>query len=177
MLGYSHAKQRLVDWGYAGDEVEGMAVGQVLAIYSARAYQVHADAAAKDCYLPWSEVSKGDPAWRRLSQAGPFSDDPDRELIPIANTLTPAVRTCRNAVARTEREIALLRAIEAVRMHAAEAGALPASLAEVKCVLVPDNPSTGEPFEYQLDGGVATFHLPMSDGHRVERRYEIRLAE
>ncbi|TWT76064.1 hypothetical protein Pla123a_28510 [Posidoniimonas polymericola] len=177
VLGYSHAKERLVDWGYGRDEVEGMAVGRVLAIYSARVYRVHADAAAKDIYLPWSEVRKGDPAWERLRQSGPFSDDPDRELIPIAHMLTPAVRTCCNAVARTERETALLRAVEAVRMHAAEAGELPAELADVTCVPVPNNPSTGEPFEYTLEAGVATFNLPWSDGHRVNRRYEIRLAD
>ena len=139
---------------------------------------MYADEIETEYYLPWPKIqSRGPTAWRRLGEAGPLSDNPDRELIPIADSLIPGVRACRNAEARLQRDVALLRAIEAVRMHAAETGALPASLADVTCVPVPKNPSTDLPFEYSLAEGVATLTLPMSDGHHLERRFEIQLAE
>ena len=79
---------------------------------------------------------------------------------------------------RVRREMALLRTIEAVRMHAAREGSLPAKLSEVKCVPTPLNPATDKPFDYSLDDGLATIVLPKSDDVMpIERRYEIRLAE
>ena len=178
VLGYSHAKQRLVDWGYSTDEVGQMAVGQVLAIYSARVYQLRADEIEKHCYTPFDVGrSVAREAEQKLGKAGPFSGDPDREILPIADWLMPAILVGRNAEMRTRREVATLRTIEAVRMHAAETGALPASLEKIACVHVPANPATGAAFDYQLVDGTAVLTLPESDGIQGDaRRYEIRLA-
>src|SRR5207253_1633429 len=62
-----------------------------------------------------------------------------------------------HAQTRIEQRIALLRHVEAIRLHAAaNDGKLPATLTEIK-VPLPDDPFTGKPFRYRLDG--ATAHL------------------
>jgi hypothetical protein len=71
-----------------------------------------------------------------------------------------------------------MRVIEALRMYASgHDGRLPASLSDVKEVVVPLNPATGEPFEYRLDGQMAVLELPASDGVRIGCRYEITIAQ
>jgi hypothetical protein len=69
--------------------------------------------------------------------------------------LLPPVLPLRREQARLEQRIALLRVIEAIRMHAAEHhGQLPATLADI-AVPLPDDPFTGKPFGYELDGATA----------------------
>jgi hypothetical protein len=71
-----------------------------------------------------------------------------------------------------------LQTVEAIRMHAAQTGALPASLDEIEIVPVPDNPVTEKPYEYRLEGDTAVLELPFSDGMRSAAwRFEIKLAE
>ncbi len=61
----------------------------------------------------------------------------------------PAMRKCYHAVARLDRQMAGLTAVEAVRLHAAAAkGTPPAALADITAVPVPPDPYTGRPFEY-----------------------------
>ena len=56
-----------------------------------------------------------------------------------------------------ERSLAALRVIEALRMHAAaHDGKLPDKLDDLTEVPVPDDPGTGRPFEYGLQGDTAT---------------------
>ena len=61
----------------------------------------------------------------------------------------------RRASARAEQRVAALRVIEGLRLHAAEHGALPASLDAVKLPLPPD-PVSGKPFTYAVKDGAAT---------------------
>jgi len=61
------------------------------------------------------------------------------------------------APARCDRDIALLRLTEALRMYAAgHKGKLPQSLDEIKEVPIPTNPVTGKPFPYEVHGDRAT---------------------
>jgi hypothetical protein len=79
---------------------------------------------------------------------------------------------------RLDREVASLRVIEALRMYAASHdGRLPARLEDIDQIPVPDNPATGKPFAYRLEGATAILELPPSD--RVNSgncRYEIEIA-
>jgi hypothetical protein len=97
--------------------------------------------------------------------------------IPIASILIPSVKAVLRAEVRLMRDLAALAAVEAVRMHAAETGKLPSSLAEVTVVPVPMNPATGQPFPYQLDAatGTATLEAPHVEAPQEARRYVIRL--
>ncbi len=176
--GFTHAKQQLLAWGFDQAKVEAMAVGQVLAVYTARVYQHYADLQERTWYVSWPEAQRMLAEAEKVRTSEAVWNNPQRELFPIASELLPAMRATRIAHEKSRRQIAALRVIEALRMHAAEHdGQLPATLAEVSCVPVPDNPATGEPFVYQLDGATAVLELPASDGLTISARYEIRVAE
>jgi hypothetical protein len=67
----------------------------------------------------------------------------------------PFLSSVRNAQARVDQRIALLRHIEALRLHAAQHnGKLPAKLADVT-VPLPVDPFTGKPFRYEVVGNTA----------------------
>ena len=178
LIGYSHAKERLVAQGMDRAMVEKMAVGQVIAIYTNRIYRRFSDAFEKLWYVPYKDMKQlSNDLENRLNDARVFGNGDDREILPIVSTLLPAVNAARGAQVRLEREVAALRIIEALRMHAAShGGALPGSLADITAVPIPDNPATGKPFEYQLQGTTGVLELPESDGlYGGNRRYEIQI--
>lgn len=78
------------------------------------------------------------------------------------------------ASARVDRKVAELRAIEALRLHAADHdGQLPATLDEVKAVPVPADPITGRAFEYRRDGAAAILGGPNPLKSRRPSSYRI----
>jgi hypothetical protein len=103
-----------------------------------------------------------------------------REVIPVASLLLPALSQARKASVRSDRRVAMLRVIEALRLHAAEnGGKLPSSLDEIKEVPLPLDPVTGKPFGYKLADGKATLDAPPPSGEKWETlgaRYEIKIA-
>lgn len=177
--GYSHAKDWLINRGMARERVERMAVGQVMAIYSERIYQRFADDFEKCWYVPFADMPKiKQRISRRFVDSQPFGTGENREVLPIASQLMPALQAARGAQVRLERDVAALRVIEALRMYAADhSRQLPKSLDEITAVPVPLNPATGKPFVYRLDGKTAVLELPSSDGIPGGRRYEIQIAE
>jgi len=179
IAGYTHAKQRLVAWGFDEAEVEAMAVGQVLSIYSARTYAIASDELEKATYIEYTASEQlNRHANDQLRAMQLWGENPDREIIPIASMLLPAVQAAKKASFRHQRDIDSLRVIEALRMHAAQNdGRWPASLAEITCVPVPKNIATDEPFEYELIGDTAVLTLPMSDGFHIGKRFELTTAK
>ena len=174
IMSYSPAKERLVASGMDAEQVENMPVGQVLLIDAKREYQRIADAVEVVSYVPFPEAiqkSKEVENFLKLEEATAFSSFGRF----IAIMILPAVQQVTNAQVRTQRDIDVLRVIEALRMHAADAGAFPKSLDEITAVLVPKNPATGKPFEYRLDGETAILELPRSDGITYSKRYMITL--
>src|SRR5262249_44728583 len=64
------------------------------------------------------------------------------------------------AAARVDRRLAALRCVEAIRLYAAKHdGKLPATLADIKDLPVPNDPLTGKSLEYAIDGNKATLML------------------
>jgi hypothetical protein len=73
----------------------------------------------------------------------------------FADLLVPITQGARRAQGRVDQRIALLRHIEALRLHAAEQnGVLPAKLSDI-AVPLPVDPFTGKPFRYELVGDTA----------------------
>lgn len=73
----------------------------------------------------------------------------------------------------TDRRLAALTAVEAIRSYAAaNGGELPAQLSDITDTPVPLNPATGQPFEYRVDNGVATLSDSRSEGRLT---YTIRI--
>jgi hypothetical protein len=79
----------------------------------------------------------------------------DRAAKGLFASLLPDVVKLRQAQARLEQRVALLRHVEALRMYAAgHEGKLPADLADCSMPL-PDDPFTGKPFRCEMEGKIA----------------------
>jgi hypothetical protein len=154
------AKRALIAAGRPRDKVEAMPHIQVAVLHAVLEYD-----AALDNLLVWEKR----PYWELT--------DPDRNVnrrylkdrwkyydssaIPLAPGILPAVQKVMLARVRTERRLALLRTVEALRYYAAEHdGKLPPSLAAVTAVPLPRDPFTGKSFEYELRGDVAQLRGP-----------------
>ncbi|HEY7089455.1 MAG TPA: hypothetical protein VH518_15260 [Tepidisphaeraceae bacterium] len=118
-------------------------------------YEVASDEVAKLRGLPYPmmltktrEVSLDLDRLRREQPSNPFI-----ELVaPLHNAVL--------SVARADRQIAALTAVEAVRSYAAaNGGKLPDRLDDVTDTPVPVNPLTGKPFDYKVDNDIATATL------------------
>ncbi|MFO0846344.1 MAG: hypothetical protein U0797_28870, partial [Gemmataceae bacterium] len=141
--------------GRPAAQVAKMPPAEVLLRYFSLYYHEYRDEVYKGTYLPYLQARpvflEADKRLKELT--GPDATEAAR--LPAA--LLPAIAKVQLAQARLERKLAALRVIEALRMHAAATGGtLPNRLADVKVVPVPNDPGTGQPFEYRLDGGIAT---------------------
>jgi hypothetical protein len=169
---YTSAKQRLVEAGFGRDRVEQMPVGQVIAIDTAREFRRIADEFEKWWYVPFRESrnreSKVEDELRGVKLDGGYGK-------VLAALLLPAVSAARAAQERNGWQIDGLRTIEAVRMHAAEMGELPARLEDIEVVPLPINRATGKLYHYERVGDMAVVELPFSDGFSMAWRFEILL--
>jgi hypothetical protein len=152
MRAYPDAKKELITGGMPPDRVEQMPVAQVVAIQAARAYRYTYEEVFKWSLVPFPEgYPRARASLDRLREEGymgqPFSN---KEVLPIASLLLPAIDSVMIASARAERRQAALETIEAVRMHAAaNRGELPSTL-ENLIVPAAKNPFTGQNFDYHV---------------------------
>ncbi len=155
------ARGRLIESGLVENKVQQFPPPQVVLLDGKLTYEVLRDEAMKALTLPY---------W----QAEPFLQvNRDQEDSPFA-WLVPALTKVRQAQARLEQRFALLRCVEALRIHAAEnGGKLPARLAEIKLPL-PVDPVAGKAFAYKLEGGTATLRGTPPRGLERNPAYNIR---
>ena len=148
--GYPNAKKRLLQRGFKPDEVESMPVAKVVMVDSLHQYNCNRDsqfAAVQQALLDPSRVA------RLASQADLAEHE---ECLSIARAMgIGSYSSVINAVLRSRRSIATLQVIEAIRMYAATTGKLPARLNDITTVIVPNDPSTNQPFNYELNNDVA----------------------
>jgi hypothetical protein len=175
LAAYTPAKQRLHDQGFNAAQVEQMPVGQVIAIDAAREFRRIADEFEKWWYLnarvATQRIERIEDRLGENKLEGGFGR-------VVAAILLPAVNAARLAQERHQWQTDALRVVEAIRMHAAETGRLPAKLDEIDVVPVPINRATGQSYQYKLDGETAVLDLPFSDGYpSVAWRFEIQLAD
>lgn len=178
-LHYKDAKAELIAAGRPAEQVEKMPPAQVVALRSVGVYRSLSDDQAKCFSLPYpqarAELAKVRERARKIVAAN------ETDVLVRLFTLTlPATEKVYEAFARTERRFAGLRAVEAVRMHAAaNNGQLPKSLADVTLVPVPDDPNTGKPFEFAAAGNAFTLIAPPPDREPATTgnsfRYEVSL--
>jgi len=169
--GYPMARQALIDQGRSAEEVDRMPVPQVITIYTVRTYEELRDDLFKWMHVPYWQMSQGrDAINMKLYRAGRT-----REILPIASLVLPAVTAATGAQVRCDREIRMLRIVEAIRMH----GRLPEKLADISEVPIPLDPGTGKPFGYGLRGDTAILEavVPAKDLKWFGRRYEIKFAQ
>lgn len=139
-----------------------MPVRQAVLLNWWQEYQQVADEAFKWHLLPYHEAKESMPD-------SPAASDTSR-MNPLL-LMIPAVQRAAEVQVQMRQDLALLRAIEAIRMHAAEHGEVPAMLADVSPVPVPRDPATNEPFAYERAGGTFTIRAAPIASHRQPGRH------
>ena len=165
------AKRALVAAGRPREQVEKMPHVQVALLHSFAEYERMYEEVLKWQTFPYAEAAPHLRAALQRQEAE-LKNTEDRPVFDLATTLMPALQKVFAARTRLDRKFAALRCVEAVRLYAAaHGGRLPRTLADVKEVPVPDDPMTGKPFEYRLEGDKATLHGPPPDDLKQNAAY------
>jgi hypothetical protein len=139
------AQKRLVQSGLPEARVKAFVPYQVVLLDEVRECQIRFDEIAKILVLS---------AWRFEALAEAFGSL-KKEPAYLSDALLRYLFIGRRTQGRTEQRIALLRHVEALRMYAAEHGGFfPAKLSDIS-VPLPDDPFTGKPFGYEVNGKTA----------------------
>jgi hypothetical protein len=139
------ARRRLVEYGLAEERVHKFPPDQVLLLDAKWEFEARRDEVMKLTNLP---------TWQYEALVARIKPAKEEALF---DSLLPALLKVRRAQARLDQRVALLRHVEALRMYAAEHdGKLPEKLSDI-AVPLPDDPFTGKPFRYEVDG--TTAHL------------------
>jgi hypothetical protein len=166
-------RKKLVDEGFPADKVEKLPAVQVFLVYEAHTFDRLYDESLKWQRLPVYEgivpiqlAEKEVRKYRkthfifRLGSARSLWMPelfPIESQFPLASNLLPVTWKCRLFQERLDRKVAILRTIEAIRLHAlANDGKPPAKLEDIKVVPLPIDPFTGRPFEYHAEANKAT---------------------
>ncbi|MBI9017581.1 MAG: hypothetical protein JEZ07_10015 [Phycisphaerae bacterium] len=141
---YAAAKAFLKSQGYSDDKLEQMPAVQAVMIYYFKDYKILSDDLYKWFAIPFPQ------AWPHLKETDKLISQRSKTDFknPLVMVLPAIARVYENEIRLASRRCAV-EAIEAIRMYAAENNKLPDSLADIKIVPVPKDPSTGKPFEYK----------------------------
>jgi hypothetical protein len=160
------ARKRLVESGLAEEKVKQFPARQVILLDEKLDYEIQRDEGLKLMALPYWEAEK----FRAAAPKGGRRQSLFASSTPNFLGAIPL----RQAQARLDQRLALLRCIEALRIHAAENdGKLPAKLSDVNLPL-PVDPITGKPFPYQLDSDTATLRGTPPAGLENQAGYDVR---
>jgi hypothetical protein len=175
MLHYADAKQFLARKGFSQQRIEAMPAAQAVLVYQKQEYQELLDSMFKWFALPYHQAQ---PHLDKSEQM--FDDDHRNKGIKtnLFRTFLPALSRIAFLQARMDRNIALLRTIEAIRMFAADhSGRLPGSLAEITSVPIPTDPVTGKDFLYdRVDTRNALLEAPVAPAESRKRPvYELTI--
>jgi hypothetical protein len=153
---YPEAKRFLLSQGRKKEDVESMSVLQAFLLLEMHNYDRVYDDMIKWINMPYPVARKGMAAAETTLKQAKAGGSVGTLM---ATLLLPAGFKVQEAMARTDRSIAALRVLEALRMHAASHdGKLPATLNDIKEVPIPLDPMTGNPFLYRLDKNGATLY-------------------
>ncbi|MDY3559983.1 hypothetical protein R5W23_001182 [Gemmata sp. JC673] len=177
-MNYPGARKQLLTLGWDAAAIKEMPAAQVVALRAVAAYRSYNDDLAK-CFslnVPdaRTEITK---VRERSEKLRKESGDP---IVSVFAMNVPAIEKTFEAHTRLNRRVALMRAVEAVRLHAAAGdGKPPKSLADIKLVPVPEDPDTLKPFVYELKGNTFTLTGAAPAGAHPsvinQLRYEITL--
>jgi hypothetical protein len=175
MMHYSDAKEFLARNGYSQERIEAMPAAQAVLIYQKQEYLEMLDSFFKWFELPYYQAQP------HLQEAEKRFDNHQHTKgikMNLFTTLLPALSRIAFLQARLDRNIALLRTIEAIRMFTANnSGKLPRSLAEITSVPIPADPVTGKDFIYRrIDARNARLEAPVAPAESKRRPvYELTI--
>ncbi|MBN1972168.1 MAG: hypothetical protein JW787_00910 [Sedimentisphaerales bacterium] len=160
MMHYSDAKKYLLDKDYSRERIDAMPAAQAVLIYQKQQYIEIADDMFKWLEIPYRQsqphMLKIEEQLSAISSQGIKGN--------LFSVFLPALSRVAFLQVRLERNIALLRTIEALRMYTAEhSGQFPESLADITSVPVPLDPVSGKEFIYKrVDLRNAHLEAPVS---------------
>jgi hypothetical protein len=174
------AKKYLIERaGMKAATVDAMPAAQVLLVWMASYAREVYDDHFKATYLPYPQARLETAAAEKRMMANLDSSPfPGSETARFIQALLPVVIKVQAAQCRIERKLAMLRIVEALRLHAeANGGSLPDRLDQITVVPIPDDPGTGKPFEYERKGATATLasRIPGEQLAASGLRYRITL--
>jgi hypothetical protein len=174
LLAYPRAKHSLTEQGWTPATIETYPALQIVCIY-----YLHEFVQARDDMFKWAALPywKAAPQMQSLEQALMVRTN-DRANGPLLDLVSPGRHTVTSAN-RVERRIAALRTIEAIRLYAAaHKGNLPATLADVRAIPVPEDPMTGKAFSYSVRDNhfTLTGAAPRDDDPSLTIIYEVTIS-
>jgi hypothetical protein len=123
---------------------------QLILTYIWRRYQELYDDLFKSAYLPFHEsrpfYEKAIDNLKKI-QSGPLW---------VFQALLPSVEAMHLSEAKLDRRIAILRVVEALRLHLKTNLKPPVSIDKLKIVPIPSDPVTGRAFDYEVSGNVVS---------------------
>ncbi len=150
------ARRRLVAAGFKVELVKAMPAAQAVLMDWSSQYAEAFDERARLTYLPYWVAN---PEMKKLNASKKGLD------IPLFGSIMPAIDRAWFSQVRLERQFAILRTIEALRLYAAtHEGRFPAKLADMTETPVPVDPMTGVDFEYTSTGEKGTLRAPVPAG-------------
>jgi hypothetical protein len=168
---YPKAKKQLQDAGYTRSQIDAMPASQAILTATVETFNRQHDEMFKWFFAPAPEAFVGlDAAKHQLEGTS--------EIIPLAALLLPGVAAVKSNEFRSQRDVAALRCLEAMRLYAARHhDQLPQKLSDIKEVPVPNDPMTGQPFSYELNGDRALVTSPVPPGGVASQglRWEIQV--
>jgi hypothetical protein len=173
---YPAAKRYLIEHGRTAAQVEAMPVLQVVLVFYVEEYEDIWDEVLRQMSLPYWQAHSG------LQDAEKKARSARRDTLNIlVGLLMPAVVKVRQADARLQRHVAMLRCAEAIRLYAAgHGGRLPEALRDVTEVPLPIDPVTGKGFDefYKASEAGAVLDVPAMPGQPAStgRRFEFTKA-
>jgi hypothetical protein len=167
---YEVAKANLLKRGHRAAEIDKMPRSHAVLLDIAEGFDEVRDDTFKAFGLPYPQAQQVlEEAERKITKNKPKGVGGQ-----LAALFLPSMRAVKRNMSRSQVKIDALRCIEALRMHAAAHGELPARLDDVTVVPIPINQLTGKSFSYRLEDGVATLDLEDDERPTV---YRIRLAK
>lgn len=163
------AKKRAVERGQPATAVDAMSPAQLVLLDD-----IYTSEESRDDLFRWYNL----PHWQAMP--GMIGSNEARAARKDANVLgslyLPALYKMKRAETRLAQRVALLRAVEAVRLHIGKTGELPTTLAGINAP-EPIDPVTGKSFTYTVKDGVATLHgeNPHGNDNRFVVEYTIRV--
>lgn len=153
---YPKSRAGLLKSGWKVEEVEKMSGEEVVLRYSLDAYREVADENFKHMRLPYAESA---PIQQEF-EAKFKTIAAEREAIPLAALVLPALARVSFVERRGHRQRTMLRLVELLRWSAAEKGEWPSSLQDLPAA-APADPVTGKPFEFAREGNKITLDAPL----------------
>ncbi len=167
---YPAAKKRLEEEGWKSKDLDAMPAVQVVAIDARRQFLKLRDEANRWAVLPYPQAVAG--LLENQKNLRNFGNE-NRIARPLFDLIGPSLRVL-NMVWRVERRIAALRVIEAIRLYAAShEGRLPATLADIHVVPVPEDPCTGKTFDYKPNGNHFRLSGPAPAGDYLTLTFDV----